>query len=74
MGGGDWSEDRLIPDILKSDLGENVTIRNPDAIRPWQHVLDPLSGYLLLAKKLYEYPSKYSQAWNFGPYESDIKL
>ena len=74
LGGGDWSEDRLVPDILKSfDLNQEVTIRNPDAVRPWQHVLDPLSGYLMLAEKLYNNPARYSQAWNFGPYYSDIK-
>ena len=68
IGGGDWSEDRLIPDILKSFCrGETVKIRRPNAIRPWQHVLEPLSGYLLLAEKLYNEGSDYAEAWNFGP-------
>ncbi len=74
IGGGDWAEDRLIPDIIRSiSLGQPVNIRNPHAIRPWQHVLEPLSGYLLLAEKLYEAGSNYSEAWNFGPNEDDAK-
>ena len=68
IGGGDWSEDRLIPDVIKSFChGEIVKIRNPDAIRPWQHVLEPLSAYLLLAEKLYNEGCEYAEAWNFGP-------
>jgi len=69
IGGGDWAEDRLIPDIIKSfRRGETVSIRSPNAIRPWQHVLEPLSGYLLLAEKLYGNAGRdYSEAWNFGP-------
>lgn len=74
IGGGDWAEDRLLPDLIKSfSLNENVLIRNPNATRPWQHVLDPLSGYILLAEKLYENPKKFSGAWNFGPEDSDVK-
>ena len=74
IGGGDWSKDRLVPDILKSLEGRNpIIIRNPSYIRPWQHVLEPLSGYLLLAEKLYYERSKYSQPWNFGPIENDAK-
>jgi CDP-glucose 4,6-dehydratase len=68
IGGGDWSQDRLIPDIIKAlNKNERIEIRNPDAIRPWQHVLEPLFGYLLLAAKLHESPQLYSQAYNFGP-------
>lgn len=72
IGGGDWSEDRLIPDIVKSLHGKKkVVIRNPQAVRPWQHVLEPLVGYLVLGTKLEEAPNKYSQAYNFGPESSD---
>lgn len=68
IGGGDWSEDRLIPDIIRAiEAGKPVTIRNPNATRPWQHVLEPLSGYLLLGQKLLEGETEYAQAWNFGP-------
>jgi len=74
IGGGDWAEDRLIPDILKSfEEKKPIIIRNPTATRPWQHVLEPLSGYLMLAQKLYQNNSKYSGAWNFGPNENDVK-
>jgi CDP-glucose 4,6-dehydratase len=74
IGGGDWAFDRLIPDILMSfDNDESVLIRNPKATRPWQHVLEPLSGYLVLGQKLYLNCDKYSDAWNFGPDESDSK-
>jgi len=73
IGGGDWQVDRLIPDCVKAlSKGKPIKIRNPDAIRPWQHVLEPLSGYLLLAQKMWEEPTKYCEAWNFGPYEKDI--
>lgn len=72
IGGGDWAGDRLIPDIIRAILaGEPVRIRNPHAIRPWQHVLEPLSGYLLLAQKLYEDGAHYAEGWNFGPAEED---
>ncbi len=74
IGGGDWADDRLIPDILKSfEKNESVIIRNPKATRPWQHVLEPLSGYLILAEKLYKNQDKYAEGWNFGPNEKDIK-
>jgi CDP-glucose 4,6-dehydratase len=74
IGGGDWADDRLIPDILRSfEKNEPVIIRNPKATRPWQHVLEPLSGYLVLAQKLYKDQDKYAQGWNFGPYEQDVK-
>lgn len=70
IGGGDWADDRLIPDIVKSIITQQqVTIRNPKAVRPWQHVLEPLSGYLLVGKYLLEGKSEYAAAWNFGPNE-----
>jgi len=74
IGGGDWAEDRLIPDTLRAIVrGEPVRIRNPHAIRPWQHVLEPLSGYLMLAEKLCKEGAVYSEAWNFGPNDEDAK-
>ncbi len=74
IGGGDWAEDRLIPDFFRAVLnGDKVMIRNPKSIRPWQHVLEPLSGYLLLAEKLYKHGPKFSSAWNFGPDRIDAK-
>ena len=74
IGGGDWSEDRLIPDIIKAFNSDNMLkIRNPHAIRPWQHVLEPLSGYLLLIEKLWENPTGYSGAWNFGPNHESVQ-
>ena len=74
IGGGDWATDRLLPDIIRSILvGESVCIRNPHAIRPWQHVLEPLSGYLALAQKLYESGPEYGGGWNFGPSDDDAK-
>ncbi len=74
IGGGDWAEDRLIPDIMRAITeGRAVNIRNPHAIRPWQHVLEPLSGYLLLAQKLYEGGAAYAEGWNFGPNDEDAK-
>lgn len=74
IGGGDWARDRLIPDLLHSVLEKKtLLIRNPNSIRPWQHVMEPLSGYLLLAQKLYSEGDKYSDAWNFGPNEIDAK-
>ncbi|MDF2954019.1 MAG: Nucleoside-diphosphate-sugar epimerase [Thermodesulfobacterium sp.] len=73
IGGGDWQVDRLIPDCVKAlSKGESIKIRNPNAIRPWQHVLEPLSGYLFLAQKMWEEPTKYCEAWNFGPFEKDL--
>ena len=74
IGGGDWAADRLIPDILKSfEKNEAVVVRNPNATRPWQHVLEPLSGYLMLAQNLYNNPKEYSEGWNFGPNINDVK-
>lgn len=74
IGGGDWAADRLIPDIIRAALrGDKVRIRSPRAIRPWQHVLEPLSGYLLLAEKLYKHGPKFASGWNFGPDAGDAK-
>lgn len=74
IGGGDWAEDRLIPDFIRAiSKGEKVRIRSPFAIRPWQHVLEPLSGYLRLAELLYTEGPKFAQAWNFGPYDHDAR-
>lgn len=70
IGGGDWSEDRLIPDLMRAvSSGRELEIRSPQAVRPWQHVLDSLSGYLLLGQKLLESGQQYADAWNFGPAE-----
>jgi CDP-glucose 4,6-dehydratase len=72
IGGGDWSEDRLLPDVFRSIIfGDKLNIRNPASIRPWQHVLEPLAGYLLLAQKLYEGDRQFADAWNFGPSDED---
>lgn len=74
IGGGDWAADRLVPDMIKSFMGGNpVTIRNPQAIRPWQHVLEPLSGYLCLAEGLFNQGSVCGGGWNFGPNDADIQ-
>lgn len=74
IGGGDWAEDRLIPDILKSfEKKSPVIVRNPMATRPWQHVLEPLSGYLVLAEHLFNEGKSFAEAWNFGPKDEDCK-
>lgn len=74
IGGGDWSENRLIPDIIRSSFeGAPLEIRNPKATRPWQHVIEALVGYLQLALQLSENPSEFRGAWNFGPDEGDVK-
>jgi CDP-glucose 4,6-dehydratase len=74
IGGGDWAVDRLIPDILRAIAsGEKVLIRNPLAIRPWQHVLEPVSGYLVLCQQLWANPQATAQAWNFGPRDDDAQ-
>ena len=74
IAGGDWTTDGLVADITRSLLQQQpVMIRNPDAIRPWQHVLDALNGYLILAENLYTKGTAYTEAWNFGPYESSVK-
>ncbi len=73
IGGGDWGEDRIIPDCIQA-LSQNKTIiiRNPQSIRPWQYILEPLSGYLLLGALMYEDGAKYSSSWNFGPNDESI--
>ena len=74
IGGGDWSQDRLIPDALKAfSVKEPVFIRNPMATRPWQHVLEPISGYLVLCEHLYVNGMRYAEGWNFGPKDDDVK-
>lgn len=74
IGGGDWAADRLVPDFLRViDAGRTLTIRSPKATRPWQHVLEPLSGYLLLAQAIYEQGEPYAEPWNFGPDERDAR-
>ena len=74
IGGGDWGEDRLVPDCIRAFLkGEKILIRNPNSTRPWQHVLEPLNGYLMLAENLYRVGSKFAQGWNFGPFDHDAK-
>jgi len=73
IGGGDWSEDRLIPDLIRGfSSGQPVLIRNPTAIRPWQHVLEPLHGYLMLAQKLFAGDPKFDSAYNFGPSDDEV--
>ncbi len=74
IGGGDWARDRLIPDIVRSFMdSEVVTIRNPPSIRPWQHVLEPLHGYMVLLKHMVEHGESFSEGWNFGPDMGDAK-
>ena len=68
IGGGDWAKDRIIPDCIRAiEAGLPIAIRNRHAVRPWQHVLEPLSGYMLLAQRMWEEPTKYCEGWNFGP-------
>jgi CDP-glucose 4,6-dehydratase len=72
IGGGDWAEDRIVPDFFRAyQAGKKVMLRNPDYTRPWQHVLEPLSGYLQLAAKLYREGKEYSGGWNFGPLDGN---
>lgn len=74
IGGGDWAQDRLIPDILTAfEQGKVAHIRNPHAIRPWQHVLEPLRGYLTMAERLFEQGPQFAEGWNFGPNDEDAK-
>lgn len=74
VGGGDWSDDRLIPDVLKAfNSAEPVLVRNPDATRPWQHVLEPIRGYFSLAEKLYTCGDKFATGWNFGPNDECVQ-
>ncbi|MGB4415280.1 MAG: CDP-glucose 4,6-dehydratase [Paludibacter sp.] len=73
IGGGDWALDRIIPDCIKAlEAGQPIDIRSPKAIRPWQHVLEPLSGYMLLASKMWDEPTNYCEGWNFGPRTESI--
>ena len=74
IGGGDWAADRLIPDFLRAiDKNETLTIRSPNAVRPWQHVLEPLSGYLILAERLFSEGDDFAGAWNFGSSDQDAR-
>ena len=74
IGGGDWANDRLVPDFIRAiRCGEALRVRSPHAIRPWQHVLEPLSGYLLLAQKLFEHGCAAAEGWNFGPHDQDAR-
>lgn len=74
IGGGDWAADRLIPDFLRAmDAGETLKVRSPQSTRPWQHVLEPLSGYLMLAEQLHVNGAAFAEAWNFGPAEDDAR-
>jgi CDP-glucose 4,6-dehydratase len=75
IGGGDWSEDRLVPDLVRGVAsGQPVVIRNPASIRPWQHVLEPLAGYLMLARALWEQPQRFSDGFNFGPAQAELSV
>ena len=68
IGGGDWAKDRIIPDCIRAlEAGKPIEIRSPKAVRPWEHVLEPLSGYMQLAQKMWEHPTEYCEGWNFGP-------
>jgi CDP-glucose 4,6-dehydratase len=74
IGGGDWAEDRILPDCIRAiENGKSINIRNPNATRPWQHVLEPISGYLTLAYNLRKDPRKYEGSWNFGPPSSEVR-
>ncbi len=74
LGGGDWALDRLLPDIFRAiDAGEKVTVRNPMATRPWQHVLEPVAGYIALAEQLFTHGEEFAAAWNFGPADTDAQ-
>lgn len=73
VGGGDWAKDRIVPDCIRAlEAGKPIEIRSPKAIRPWQHVLEPLSGYMLLVSKMLQEPTKYCEGWNFGPRAESI--
>src|SRR5581483_7106894 len=74
IGGGDWAADRIVPDCIRAiRAGEPIRLRNPHATRPWQHVLEPLSGYMLLAAELYRRPAEYGESWNFGPSTQTVR-
>ena len=71
--GGDWAKDRIIPDCIRAlEAGEVIDIRSPRAVRPWEHVLEPLSGYMMLAQKMWDNPTKYCEGWNFGPEDDSV--
>lgn len=73
IGGGDWAKDRIIPDCIRAlEAGKPIDIRSPKAVRPWEHVLEPLSGYMLLAQKMWENPKEYCEGWNFGPEQDSV--
>lgn len=73
IGGGDWAKDRIVPDCIRAlEAGKPIGIRSPKAVRPWQHVLEPLSGYMLLAMKMWDEPTRYCEGWNFGPENSGV--
>jgi CDP-glucose 4,6-dehydratase len=74
IGGGDWAADRIVPDCIRAlEMNRPIRLRNPGATRPWQHVLEPLSGYLLLAERLHDQPVEYAGSWNFGPPAADVR-
>ncbi len=74
IGGGDWAKDRIIPDFVRAlERGQPLRVRNPGAVRPWQHVLEPLAGYLLLAERLLLEPVRFAEGWNFGPVDTDAR-
>lgn len=74
IGGGDWAVDRIVPDCIRAiEADKDLVLRNPEATRPWQHVLEPISGYLLLASRLYDEPAKWGGAWNFGPSTQQVR-
>ena len=73
IGGGDWAKDRIIPDCIRAlEAGRPIEIRSPKAVRPWEYVLEPLSGYMLLAQKMWEHPTEYCEGWNFGPEQESV--
>lgn len=73
IGGGDWAKDRIIPDCIRAlETDKPIEIRSPKAVRPWEHVLEPLSGYMLLAQRMWEHPTEYCEGWNFGPESESI--
>ena len=73
IGGGDWAKDRIVPDCIRAlEAGKPIDIRSPKAVRPWEHVLEPLSGYMLLAQKMWEHPTEYCEGWNFGPEDDSV--
>lgn len=74
IGGGDWAKDRIVPDCIRAvEANRSILLRNPEATRPWQHVLEPIAGYLLLAARLRSDPARYAGSWNFGPSSADVR-